>query len=129
MASSNVRGSYAKIHSWVNRILTKTGRCTKCRKTGNTEWSNKSGEYKHEIDDWQELCKKCHIEYDKQPHMRGAASRFDPSINCKVQITVPRRTDEKYLKAAAKKFRRYADDIEMNPAELFIKIVAELPGK
>lgn len=47
----------------------------------------------------------------------------------KYQITNSQRVEEKDLKAAAKKFKHYADDMDMTPDELFIQLVAMLPGK
>lgn len=44
--------------------------CKKCEhcdtKTSvRYEWANISHQYKRDLDDWMELCKKCHMAYDK----------------------------------------------------------------
>jgi hypothetical protein len=66
---------YDNVHLWMNNTYTKTGICEQCGMSATTQWSNKSGEYRQERDDWQELCVKCHRQYDKQPHMRGASHK------------------------------------------------------
>lgn len=66
---------YAGIHKWVHRKLGKANNCVHCGKTdGKIEWANKSHEYKRELSDWLQLCKKCHIAYDRNGFW-GAASR------------------------------------------------------
>jgi hypothetical protein len=72
---------YNALHSWVRRYKGKATCCEKCQSTSNVQWANKSWEYKRDLDDWLELCRKCHIEYDRQNW--GAASRLFPEINRK----------------------------------------------
>lgn len=58
---------YRTKHHWVVRRL---GKATMCESCGLTEipegkqryfdWANISGEYKRDISDWQQLCRKCH---------------------------------------------------------------------
>jgi len=62
---------YQAIHKWVNRNKVKTGICSRpgCN-TGylgspfHTEWANVSGEYRRDLNDYIELCKKCHWHFD-----------------------------------------------------------------
>lgn len=59
---------YGALHGWVRRNLGKASKCSdeKCdKKSKRFEWANKSGNYKRNINDWLELCKKCHTKYDK----------------------------------------------------------------
>lgn len=46
----------------------------------------------------------------------------------KYQITNSLHVDVGLFKAAAKKFKRYAEDMEMSPDELFIQLVKTLPS-
>jgi hypothetical protein len=69
---------YHALHSWVQRLLGKACRCDNphCvypRKaaSGKTlvapkkyEWTNKSHEYKRQVEDWIQLCVSCHQKYD-----------------------------------------------------------------
>ena len=64
---------YKELHRWVSKNKTKTGECP-CGFVGYTEWSNVSFEYHRDLNDWQELCKKCHSAYDKAG--RGAATEI-----------------------------------------------------
>jgi hypothetical protein len=57
---------YQGLHSWMRLRLGKANRCEFCGKTGRIHWANKSHEYKRNLDDWIQLCPKCHKKYDKK---------------------------------------------------------------
>ena len=60
---------YSALHSWVVRNLGKAYKCSNiaCKHLSDRyEWSNKSNQYKRELNDWEQLCKKCHAKKDKQ---------------------------------------------------------------
>ena len=62
------RVGYYGLHTWIFRQLGKASRCTdkNCKKKSKRyEWANKSGKYLRELTDWIELCKICHVKYDK----------------------------------------------------------------
>lgn len=56
------KSTYGTIHKWIYRTKGKAYMCEKCetKESKTYEWSNKSGLYKQDLDDWQQLCKKCH---------------------------------------------------------------------
>ena len=56
--------SYEALHSWIKRYKKKTN-CDFCNSNKFVELSNKSGEYKRNLKDWQYLCSKCHHAFDK----------------------------------------------------------------
>jgi len=58
---------YDTLHDWVQRHRGKPSYCEHCHSTTakRYDWSNISGEYKRELDDWQRLCRKCHSRYDR----------------------------------------------------------------
>jgi hypothetical protein len=56
---------YNAIHKWIGRHFDRKGKCEKCGKECRTHWSNISGQYSRGRSDWQELCPKCHFEYDR----------------------------------------------------------------
>lgn len=60
--------TYNTIHQWNIRHWPKKHVCEHCGATTakRYEWSNKSGEYRRDRDDWQELCRSCHIKYDRE---------------------------------------------------------------
>jgi hypothetical protein len=67
--------SYKELHRWVAKHKQKTGVCENCGTSdAPTEWSNKSHEYRRDLNDWSELCKKCHGAHDSG-EARGAATR------------------------------------------------------
>lgn len=53
---------YRGIHSWIDKQLGKPMQCERCGTTNETryEWSNNSGEYKRDRNDWERLCVRCH---------------------------------------------------------------------
>ena len=66
-ANFNWRGDdvgYYALHQWVGRHKPKTGRCSTCSFVGFTEWANISGLYFRDLEDYAELCKDCHHEFD-----------------------------------------------------------------
>lgn len=63
--------SYRNIHNWVTNNFGKAIKCEHCgldkpkkEKQRTFCWSNKSGEYKRDRKDWQQLCYSCHKKYD-----------------------------------------------------------------
>ena len=63
--------TYASVHHWIKRVKGKALKCEICStENGLIDWSNISGKYKRDETDWQQLCRKCHIEFDKQADKR-----------------------------------------------------------
>ena len=64
--------SYRTLHNWIVKNYGKTNRCEICdgRKAKMFDWHNLSGNYKRERDDWQMLCRSCHMKID------GRTERF-----------------------------------------------------
>jgi hypothetical protein len=64
--------TYNSIHRWLHKNVQKTGYCSDCgefkgqngRGTG-TDWANISGTYSRDPSDYRELCRSCHIQFDK----------------------------------------------------------------
>ena len=57
---------YYKLHYWVRKNLGKAFWCTWCFSMVKIEWANISHQYKRNLEDWFQLCQKCHFKYDKQ---------------------------------------------------------------
>jgi len=55
---------YYALHNWIYRKLGKASKCINCGTFENVQWSNVSGKYKRDLEDWQELCRKHHQKYD-----------------------------------------------------------------
>jgi hypothetical protein len=57
---------YDALHDWVKRHRGKPERCQFCgEENASIQWANKSGKYKRKLEDWLELCIKCHVNYDE----------------------------------------------------------------
>ena len=56
---------YGALHSWVKRHKGKAKKCSFCGKAnGKIDWANIDGRYKRRLEDWFELCSRCHNQYD-----------------------------------------------------------------
>lgn len=53
---------YSGLHEWVRKTLGRPQKCQCCstKKARRYEWSNVSGEYRREAEDWVRLCVSCH---------------------------------------------------------------------
>lgn len=60
------QNEYWALHKRIRRKFGKAIICKNCGSTHKIEWSNISHEYKEDISDWQQLCRKCHYEYDRR---------------------------------------------------------------
>lgn len=53
-----------QVHTWMKKIMPRPDRCDKCGKRGKVDLANRSNEYKRDKNDWDWLCRKCHMESD-----------------------------------------------------------------
>lgn len=49
------------LHRWVRRHLPEPDKCQICNKEPPYDLANISGKYKRSLDDWQWLCRRCHM--------------------------------------------------------------------
>jgi len=59
---------YTQAHRWARKTIKKSGVCNHCYETKKTDLANISKQYYKEISDWIELCRACHIKFDRQPN-------------------------------------------------------------
>ena len=52
---------YVTLHRWIRKNKPKTEYCEKCNKVEPCEVANISGEYKKDINDFEWLCRRCHM--------------------------------------------------------------------
>jgi len=57
---------YTALHLWIRRHKTKPELCEDCHKYPPYDVANISGEYKRDINDFEWLCRKCHIKKDNR---------------------------------------------------------------
>jgi hypothetical protein len=64
--SAHWKGDDVVPHHWIEKKLGKPRYCEHCKRTDRKvyDWSNKNHKYIKIIEDWQRLCRKCHIAYD-----------------------------------------------------------------
>lgn len=56
--------SYGAIHDYVKYHLDKPKACEQCGEEKPLDLANISQEYKRDLDDWEWLCRKCHMHKD-----------------------------------------------------------------
>ena len=64
------------LHDWVKRYKPKTKICEICKINNPYDLANISGEYKRDINDFQWLCRKCHMISDNRMNNRDKKGRF-----------------------------------------------------
>ena len=82
------RPGYVAIHTWVKRRKGSAQQCSKCQKTNEETkvgWANKDHLYKRNLDDFFELCTKCHRQYDRKFNNQfkrkiGAIAEYEQSL-------------------------------------------------
>lgn len=55
---------YASLHEWIKNHKVKTQFCESCHKNKSYDLANISGEYRRDINDFEWLCRKCHMKKD-----------------------------------------------------------------
>jgi hypothetical protein len=58
--------SLPAIHLWVKIRLPKPKLCQHCHKKPPYDLANKSGKYLRDLNDWEWLCRICHMKSDKR---------------------------------------------------------------
>lgn len=53
-------------HNWIKAQNIETLQCKICGSNSNLEWSNKDHKYRKNLNDWQYVCRKCHMKYDRE---------------------------------------------------------------
>lgn len=62
---------YRAIHIWVSNRLGKAQICSKCGEyEKKVHWANVDHKYRRDIDDYVNLCTKCHYRFDKERGLR-----------------------------------------------------------
>jgi hypothetical protein len=55
---------YSGVHSWVRRRKTKPKYCEYCNERYSMDLSNISGKYERDVNDFEWLCRRCHMKKD-----------------------------------------------------------------
>ena len=55
---------YRTLHHWVRRNKPKVTKCENCKEKKKLEVANVSGKYKRDVNDYQWLCRSCHMKSD-----------------------------------------------------------------
>lgn len=55
---------YTALHAWIKRRFKKSELCNKCRGNIPMDLANISGKYLRDVNDWEWLCRRCHMMSD-----------------------------------------------------------------
>lgn len=55
---------YSALHGWVKRWRPRPDKCSSCKTIGKVDLANISQEYRRDLNDWEWLCRKCHMTKD-----------------------------------------------------------------
>jgi hypothetical protein len=73
------KGDNAKlnaIHIWVKSRKPKPELCERCKLVKPFDLANKSGKYRRDVNDYDWLCRKCHMKKDGRMFKRDKYGRF-----------------------------------------------------
>lgn len=77
---------YAGVHDYVRNRIRKPKWCVWCKKRPAVDLANKTGKYLRDLNDWEYLCRKCHMDSDgRNDRLRASGkSRKLPNKFCEV---------------------------------------------
>ena len=55
-----------RLHKHIYEDFGRPEECEICGSTRTTEWTNKDHKYTRKREDWQYLCRKCHMDWDRE---------------------------------------------------------------
>ena len=55
---------YGSLHDYIKYYKPKPEKCSMCDEVKKLDLANKSQEYKRDLDDWEWLCRRCHMKKD-----------------------------------------------------------------
>ena len=59
---------YEGLHDWIRRKLIKPEFCESCKVHKSYDMANISGFYLRDLNDWEWLCRRCHMDKDGRIH-------------------------------------------------------------
>ena len=75
---------YGSLHDYIKYHKTKPDLCERCGEEKRLDLANKSGDYLRELNDWEWLCRKCHMTSDgrieKLPGMKKGGKHTEVSL-------------------------------------------------
>lgn len=72
--------TYSSLHYWVRYHKGKAKKCSDCGSEKHIQWSNESGRYLRDLDDWKERCPKCNSLHDRKLKLNKIRDKF-PEID------------------------------------------------
>ncbi len=64
-------------HAWIRRRKPKPALCVRCEERKPFDLANISGDYKRDVDDYEWLCRRCHMKDDKRIERRRKNGQYE----------------------------------------------------
>lgn len=102
---------YRSIHKWARRNVPKQIICSICKQEKKLEVANISGNYKHDVTDYEWCCHSCHVQAHKDGRHKNGKFKFINSEKDKIRQKnyyqrVNKRKENKY---GGKKWKQKQD--------------------
>jgi len=68
--------SYGALHNWIKSHKTKPKLCECCKNKISFDIANIGGKYKRDLNDWEWLCRRCHMIKDGRINNKDKKGRF-----------------------------------------------------
>lgn len=63
---------YSAIHKWIVRNYGRANTCLNCTKIAKRfDWANIDGKYSRNIEEWIQLCRSCHMLFDRHEEVKN----------------------------------------------------------
>jgi hypothetical protein len=70
--------TYSPLHFWIRSRLPKPQVCVNCKEKVPHDLANKTGLYTRDLNNWEWLCRKCHMEKDgRLERLKGGKNGLD----------------------------------------------------
>jgi hypothetical protein len=89
---------YSGVHTWIKRNWERKGICELCGSNRYVDWHNKDKKYTRNRNDWEELCRKCHMKEDGRINKPKLPKNFKP-----IKSTLKRKADDAFGKLVRSK--------------------------
>jgi hypothetical protein len=97
---------YIGLHGWVKRNLKKPKKCQDCKKEKGLDLANISQEYKRDLDDWEWLCRRCHMIKDGRTKNAIMRMKNQPCKLCQINGCMKKHSGHGYCEMHALRIKR-----------------------
>jgi hypothetical protein len=94
------------LHNWVRRRIPKPELCQRCQQKPSFDLANKTGIYSRDLNNWEWLCRKCHMNSDGRMNNLKRNPKLSPEEK-KISI---KKSYEKNKEKILKRHKKYTQE-------------------